>query len=381
MKNIAKIKERHGLQRRSFLKIIGLSSLGLSLGLPFCGKWESPQEEALSKTMAEWKPNEKGNFYFVPQNLKTDFVNQQKKVSVKVDGLWKDFEIREFTDDFYSWWLEEKLWYYDQLMAFIEGESEQLNIPNGGHHHPMLSTYGDKTGGRGDSVFNLNTTAKGFTIIPKEENIGFINQEVEKVHKNGNFPVDLFKLKKQLYQEKDLWDKTRFATLELYSGRPLNAAGIGISVQFTETHTFQNIMANPISTLTYMAIYNTTGDQPYCEGLPYLTPHYEFRGVCWLISYYNPHNSEYEKAIADYVNQAHAQFHGGVHDITTAIFLIVEQFNNTPGYRQGCGKREVPPLTVAGQNSFSSLSIKPLAGKKLAQEDRLELIKKLYLPV
>ena len=100
-------------------------------------------------------------------------------VTARVDGWWRTYRVREFDDEFFEWWIAEKIWFYDQLTAFIEGETNEFTIPNGGHHHPMLSTYGKKFGGRGDSDFHLNTTVKGYTIIPKAENIQYINDEID----------------------------------------------------------------------------------------------------------------------------------------------------------------------------------------------------------
>ena len=386
---LKELQAGEGIKRRSFLKAMGFSSLGLGLGLGFgsplfskMGK--ADKAEAFEGSAVDWKTDEKGNKYFVPRSIRTDLVNQKGIVMAKVDGTWHKYRTREFDGEFYDWWLAEKIWYFDQLMAFVEGEAEDMNIPNGGHHHPMISTYGKKFGSRGDSEFHLNTTAKGFTILPKPENIKKINDELNKVYKTGNVPMDVFKFKRELYQDRELWDKTRFGTLELYTGRPINDHDTSGQFGFTETHTFQNIIANPIATLTYMSLFNTDGSQTYLEGMPYLTPHFEFRGFCWLISYYNPDNTKYEKAIADYINQSHSKFHGGVSDIIVNIFLVAEEFNNTPGYGPGLGKRVVPPKEYKEAKTASigyQPTEKPGQKKKLAREERIELIRRLRLPV
>ncbi|MEW5802085.1 MAG: hypothetical protein AB1847_08275 [bacterium] len=369
------------IKRRSFLKAVGLSSLGLglSLGFPFSANWwKKNNAEAHEGASVDWKTDENGNKYFVPKNIRTDLVNEKKIVVAKIDGTWCKYAVREFDNEFYDWWLAEKIWYFDKLIAFVQGESEDMNIPNGGHHHPMISTYGKKFASRGDSEFHLNTTAKGFTILPKPENIQKINDEVNKVYKSGKVPLDVFKLKRQLYQDRELWDKTRFGTLELYTGRPINDQDTAGQFGFTETHTFQNIAANPMATLTYMSLFNTDGSQTYLEGMPYLTPHFEFRGFCWLISYYNPGNSKYEKDIADYINQSHSKFHGGVSDIMVNIFLVAEEFNNTPGYSPGLGKRIVPSYEY---KEAKTAQVGLQHRKKLAREERIELIRRLRLPV
>ena len=63
---------------------------------------------------------------------------------------------------------------------------------------------------------------------------------------------------------------------------------------FKETHTFQNIMENPMGTITFMSLYNTTGDQTYFNGEEGHTPTFDFRGFCWMISPHNPNLTQYE---------------------------------------------------------------------------------------
>ncbi len=382
-----KIKDFFGninMQRRSFLKLAGLSSLGLGL-TPLSAKWGNAGQPKVYKPLADWKTDENGNSYFIPRNIRTDNVNDQGTVTAKVDGLWRKYPVREFDDDFHEWWISEKTWYYDQLIAFFEGETDELEISSGGHHHPMLCTYGRKYGSRGDSDFHLNTAVKGLTIIPKEEHIQYINDEVEKVYEavrqgTAKIPVDIFKLRQELYQDKTLWDKTRFATLELYSGRPINKEDDGGGYGFTETKTFQNLMVNPMATMGYLGLHASTNDSPFFGGQEGLYPHFQFRGFCWLISYYNPANTEYELAIADYINQAHCGYHGGACDIATNIFLIVEQFNETPSYDPGRGKRTVPSHDYEN-SSKPVLAIKPRQKKKLTTAEKLDLIKKMGIPV
>jgi hypothetical protein len=244
----------------------------------------------------------------------------------------------------------------------------------------MLATYGLNCSGRGDSDFHLNSTPKGFTIVPKPDKIDYVNEQIDAVYNTPgvNLPVDVFKKRRELYQQKDLWDKTRFATLELYSGRPIDKDDPAGDYGFRETHTFANVIDNPMSTLAYMALFNTTGDEPWFNGEADETPTFEFRGFSWLISYYNPKNTPYEKKIADYINQAHCRYHGGSCVIATNVFLIVEEFNNTPGFEPyGRGKRVVPPYDYFGTD------VKTVAAasrnKIMTEAEKIELVKKLRI--
>jgi hypothetical protein len=390
MKKVKEYFKERSLQRRSFLKLAGLSVAGLSMGFP---RWSHAVEHTEVKAVHDdiWHTDADGNLYFVPTNLRTNLV-ERGKVIAKVDGIWKAHDIREFDDEFHTWWIDEKNWYYDQLIAFFEGETDELNIPNGGHHHPMLCTYGVKKSGRGDSEFHLNCTPKGFALVPKSENIDSITTQINNIYDdpNADLPIDVFKKRKELYAQKDLWDKTRFATLELYTGRPINATDSGDGggcYGFKETHTFANVMDNPMATLTYMSLWPTDGTQSYFQGLADEIPTFEFRGFSWMISYYNPDNSDYEKQIADYINQAHCGYHGGICDIATNVFLISEQFNNSPGDDPyGRGKRTIPSYEYNDYyescGSQPRLIIKPKsAKKKLTKAEKIALIKKLRIPV
>jgi hypothetical protein len=276
-------------------------------------------------------------------------------------------------------WIAEKSWYYDQLIAFFQGDTDELEIPNGGHHHPMLTTYGRKIGRRGDSDFHLNTAVKGFTMVPKPEQIDYVSSEINKIYETGDIPIDLFKFRQQLYQDKSIWDKTRFATLELYSGRPINANDPEGNFGFNESKTFQNIMVNPMATLNYMSLYNTDGSQSYLGGEEDMTPAYQMKGFCWLISHYNPANTDYELKIADYINKAHCGYHGGACDIATNVFLVVEQFNQTPDYDLGRGKRVVPAYQYSSRTNQTVFM--PQGKKKLTKKDKIDIIRKLRIPV
>ena len=386
---MGKIKEfmaKKVMPRRSFLKLAGLSSVGMSLGFPLNTKWANASSDCCGygKKKRYWKTDKDGNRYFVQDNLITRNVDDGH-ILAKYDGWWKAFPVREFDDEFHDWWIAEKNWYYQQLIDFFEGTTDEMGVPNGGHHHPMLATDARMLCDRGDSEFHLNNTPKGLTIIPKAENIDYIAERVQAIYDdpNADMPVDLFKLRQELYADKSLWDKTKFATLELYSGRPIDAddpGNVGGYYGIEETHTFQNIMENPMSTLTYMSLFNTDGTQDYFGGSSGDTPTFEFRGFSWLISYYNPNLTEYEKAITNYINQAHCGDHGGSCVIATNVFVISEEFNNSPGYDPYArGKRVVPepePGLYSPPEPAPTAKSDTPKKKILTKEDKLELLKR-----
>jgi len=397
MKKNAHMAQDKGVQRRSFLKLAGLSSLGLSMGFPLNTKWA--EASTIEKTGLLdgkiWKKDPAtGYSYFVQNNLNlgpnAEWVNNPTDpyVLAKYEGWWWAYPVRKFDEEFHSWWIYEKSWYYDRLIAYFKNESDSLEVPNGGHHHPMLTTYGSKYRNRGDSKFHLNTTPKGFTIIPKVDKIDEINAKIDEAYAVGPVPVKVFETRRDLYADKTLWDKTKFATLELYTGRPIdendegNQGGIyGIK----ETHTFQNLIVNPMSTLTYMSLFNTDGKQTYFGGTAEEeTATFEFRGFSRLIHNYNPNNTDYELAIHNYINQAHCRYHGGSCVISTNMFIISEQFNNSPGYDPYArGKRVVPTPEPGLYETPENLAAAKTEFQKKHKThgEKIALLKKLRIPV
>ena len=139
-------------------------------------------------------------------------------------------------------------------------------------------------------------------------------------------------------------------------------------------------MVNPMSVLTYMGLWGTDGTQSYFEGRSDEIPTFEFRGFSWLISNYNPNITEYEKAIHDYINLAHCGYHGGSCVIATNLFVISEEFNNSPGYdNYARGKRVVPepePGLYDLPEATSTAKSASCKKKILTKEEKLELLKK-----
>ncbi len=382
-----------GINRRSLLKAAGLSSVGAMLCPTFAAWGKTSEKKSSDLIQARWNTDGDGNTYFLHNTINADNVKHDGtggNIAAKMDWWWKRYTLNEFDEEFHDWWIEEKSWYYEQLLAFFEDEKEAHEIPNGGHHHPMLATYGRHFFRRGDNTdFHLNCAPKGMTICPKEDMIEYINREVDKVYETGKIPEDLFRLRRDLYKDKSLWLKDRFTTLELYSGRPINEKddqgpyGFAPTVSgIEETKTFQNLITNPMATVTYMSLYNTKGGEPYFDGGSGLTPTWTFKGFCKLVAFYNPENSEYENKMAKYVNDAHARYHGGAIDIALNLFFIVEQFNETPGYGPGRGKRAVPSYSYSSRTARASNAGNIIKkGKKLSRQDKIELVKGLKIPV
>jgi hypothetical protein len=380
MGKIKDVGKQNGMPRRSFLKMAGLSSLGLNLGFPLDARLAFAEDEKSREARIHWTINHEGYPYFVQKNIKTNWLDDGY-ILARVDNCWWIYRTATYEDEFYTWWLEEKMWYYDQLLAYFSGETDEYSIPNGGHHHPMLATYGQKHGGRGDSMFHLNNTPKGYTLIPKKEYLRDIIDELNAIYDdpNSNIPEDVFNFRREKYNQEELWDKNKFATLEVYTGHPFDEEDWNLG--FKETHTFQNIMKNPMGTVTFMSLYNTTGEQTYFNGEEGHTPTFEFRGFCWMMSPHNPDLTQYEKDVCYYLNQAFSKYHGMRDDYIANLFVMTEEFNNSPtdSAAFGLGKRVVPSYNYGISSRTAARD--GVRKSKLTREEKRALLKTLKIPV
>ncbi|MCK5513865.1 MAG: hypothetical protein KAJ00_05160, partial [Deltaproteobacteria bacterium] len=219
------------------------------------------------------------------------------------------------------------------------------------------------------------------TLLPKGEYLRDLIDELNALYDdpNAKIPEDIFQFRKDKFAQEELWDKNKFATIEIYSGHPFDEDDWDLG--FKETHTFQNVLENPMGTLTYMSLYRTTGEQTYFNGDEDETPTFEFRGICWMIDPHNPNITQYEKDAADYINQAFSKYHGLRDDYIINLFVMTEEFNNSPTDRAdyGLGKRVVPPFNYGSSNNMAVKS-NPTK-KRLTKEEEIELLKQLRIPL
>jgi hypothetical protein len=117
---------------------------------------------------------------------------------------------------------------------------------------------------------------------------------------------------KSLYTDPEYFDWRKQTSLELYSTPDF------------ETHTFLNVMENPISTLVFLDI-----------------PSYELRAIGRVVHPDDNTALESEKKLLAFVNLAHEYMHGEFKKVfPLLLFYIVEEFDNTPGSKLGI--RTVP---------------------------------------
>jgi hypothetical protein len=279
--------------RRNFLRaaasagpamiLMGRTQRGLA------GEWEQGDVDI-------WKEGS-----FVQRSVDTSKVNKGV-IRAHVNGGWHDYTIRSLPEPFVSWNLKARL---DALDSIAEGGMPGLAGP----HSASVATYG---GGRRDSRFSLNNAVKGMGFVPSQEKMVELTKRLK-----GTFDKEMKEktaILRSLYQSSDLFDLTKQVSMELYSEPGF------------ETHTFLNLMANPVATIVFLDI-----------------PSYEIRAICRLVHPQDTTASDDEKAIVEYVNLVHDYFHGkSPRPSIGMIFHVIEVFDNTPGRPRG--ERIVPPL-------------------------------------
>jgi hypothetical protein len=279
--------------RRTFLK---LSSLTVSLAA-FFGK--VPQ--AIAGWWEQGATDHWQNGFFVQKNVDVSRI-EEGIVRAKVNGTWDDYAVIELDDAFMDWNLISRLEYLDTISA---GQMPALAGP----HAAAVATYG---GGRRDTRFLLNNAVKGMGFAPRREKIGELTERLKSTM-DADMP-DKLKILRENYSHPEWWDRAIQVSLELYT-RP----------DF-ETHTFLNLMANPVATIVFTDM-----------------PSYELRTIARIAHPQNPNLPPWERDLLEYSNLAHDYFHGqGQRGYPLLTFHIVEQFDNSPG--AGMGVRVEPPL-------------------------------------
>lgn len=364
-KMIEKVKKcllkKNSFGRRNFLKLAGLSSLftffstfktkSANANYIFNRNWWYPHK-IWSTTDSEYKSVE----YCKQHNAKTTSIDDGIIWS-KLDNLWRKFKIRELSQEFMEWGCSERYFYYDDRIG-SGSDGPPSVMKNGGIHHGTVATYGNWIG-RKDSSFHLNNAVKGTALCPSRETILELLPILEQL-KIDNPPDKLnqyYEIMHGIYSDINNFDKTKMLTLELYT-QP--TSGTLYDAGYKETHTFANMMANPICTIGFLQqehpqknYFDPDGDGGY-NNFPYGV-HFEVRAIprvihCWAPNMGNEYDKfDYENtddpdALFGYwVNFLHTFYHGGRANVTTVIYYVNEQFNNTPA-DPGRGIRVVPPL-------------------------------------
>lgn len=275
------------MTRRNFLKYLSLSvSVFLSIkNLPrflWGGKLE----------------HSKKNFWldgrFIQKSVDVSLY-EAGKIRAKIDGKWNIYSIKESGSEFIEWNTKRRLEFIDKIKS---GKMPEL----GGPHSGVVATYGLK---RFDSQFSLNNAVKGTGLAPKDDKL---DEAIELLKSTFDKTIpEKMDVLKSLYEKPDFFDWRKQTSLELYTTKDF------------ETHTFLNIMENPLATIVFMDI-----------------PTYELRTIARIVHPEDDTALPSEKKLLQFVNLAHEYMHGKFpRTFPLLLFYVIEVFDNTPGSKRG----------------------------------------------
>ena len=225
---------------------------------------------------------------------------EKSAIKARIDGEWQEFKIRKASSDFIEWNTKKRIEFLERIKT---GKMPEL----GGPHSGAVATYGL---GRLDSRFTLNNAIKGIGLAPKDDNIDEAIKRLKDTYKS-TMPEKMDVLK-SFYENPDFVDWRKQTSLELYA-----------TPEF-ETHTFLNVMDNPVATLVFLDI-----------------PSIELRTIVRIVHPDDKSALPSEKKLLEFVNLAHSYMHGEFPRLyPLLLFYIVEEFDNTPGRMRGI--RKVP---------------------------------------
>ena len=275
------------MDRRGFLKALGF----LMPVVIFFGKipkllWAGKLEHAKKNF---W---ENGDF----KQPSVDMSGYRKgMIKARIDSEWQEFQIRSASENFVKWNTEKRIEFLERIKT---GKMPEL----GGPHSGAVATYGL---GRLDSRFTLNNAIKGIGLAPRDDKIG---EAISRLRETYESPMpEKMQVLKSFYENPDFIDWRKQTSLELYATPDF------------ETHTFLNVMENPVATLVFLDI-----------------PSIELRAIARIVHPNDKTALGTEKDLLEFVNLAHSYMHGEFPRLyPLLLFYIIEEFDNTPGRMRG----------------------------------------------
>ena len=296
--------QSNGIQRRNFLKWGGASLLSL----PFITNAKSAFGESINACRKNYWRGSEGSEHFVNKLVNTKQIDSGN-IRARVDGWWRKFQLRDSDEDYWNWNFDERL---QRLVIQLDPEwRANKTFVAGGPAQPWIATYGNRRG-RGDSAFHLNNKVVYISLAPKEEYIEEINNRMlDDIDKGISFLDDL-PWWIEIHEDRDLWCKDRQLAMEVFC-----------TPEF-ETHTFLNLMENPVATIGYHAISDNNVS-------------YELRTIAQIGHPRDPNLSDYERALILHPSIQFAWSHAGIanpdliYDLPGIIFYHIEEFDNSMG--------------------------------------------------
>uniref|UniRef100_A0A7C4UFU6 Uncharacterized protein n=1 Tax=candidate division WOR-3 bacterium TaxID=2052148 RepID=A0A7C4UFU6_UNCW3 len=275
------------INRRDFLKISGAYILTGLFSKVLGGELEHSFKDNF------WKGNS-----FKQRTVDLSEINRDI-IKARIDGRWREYKIIELPDEFMKWNIERRL-------ETLENIKKGIPPDFAGPHSGMVASYGER---RKDSLFTLNNAVKGIGFVPKKE---FIKDMIKYMEETYESKMDVkLEFLKKIYNEPEKLNKKIQSSLELYTTEDF------------ETHTFLNLMKNPVATIVFLDI-----------------PSYEIRTIARVIHPDDKSVDDYERDCVRYTNLIHSYFHGKFEkDFIGLLFYVIEVFDNSPGRKNALGKK------------------------------------------
>jgi len=292
--------QNRSLKRRNFLKLGGLTLFSLPLAAK-CNYAFAAGGFGLTKNY--WEGPE-GAQYCVHRTV-NDSELDSGYIRARIDGWWKKIQVKNLDQTFLDWNFQERIQAWEEKIA---GTSRPTA---GGPHTPSVATYGNRRG-RGDSDYQINNKIVGMYPAAKKEYIKEIND-----YMLAHVTQDTLTKRKYLLEitsNRDLWRTDVQVGLEYFS-KP----------EF-ETHTFLNLMENPVVSLCFQGCFN-------------IFTSFEVRCIAHIVHPRNPAIDADTMELAKYPSILHGFNHGFPPDDykPAVLYYSVEEFNNSnatnPGYR------------------------------------------------
>ncbi len=266
------------------------------------GRGEAPEDEGslVPPRPEDWWMG--GGKYVVHSAVNTKRLASRGIVRARIDGSWRDVKVADLPDRFVRWSLNERIVRLEKL-ATVGFDPRDLDGP----HNACVATYG---GWERDSAFTLNTAYKGMGFAPLPVKMAQTLEDLEAARERVESTAGLGFMEQMkektrflagFYNDSSRFDLTKQVSLEL------------LTTPQMATHTFLNMMANPIASASFLAY-----------------PTFEIRAVPQLLHPENPDLSARERHLIEYTNGIHNFVHGGDHKYMTCVYHVAEVYDDTP---------------------------------------------------
>lgn len=306
-----------GLARRAFMKLGGASLLSLAALQGGCKPVDDGDfaEQGIAGNITRyWAADGLTPVQATVKNV--DLANDT--ITARVEGRWRTLKIRELDQGFRDFQSNALVAIYDYIMT------ERSPFFGGVYCPAIISDGGIK---RGDSLFKLNGAYKFVFPCPKEAYIDDItNGLMERLDDADERRTWM----KANWADQSLWD------YRIQVGRDETVMGPADQIKRRndennrETHTFRNLMENPLAIVLYLSSNNFIS--------------YEVRTICHYAAPPADFTTEpegYEAKISRFINVLGYTSHQVDHKFPAMIFYTVEAFDNSMMVGFGEGTRVV----------------------------------------